>query len=81
MSTSGSKDISDVVDVGCLSHEGGSNEINALLETEFNDIFLVLFGEGWEVNDGSWEVHVLLLSKLGIVFDDDFDAALIKFIR
>ena len=62
MGTSWSKNFPDVFNIGGFSNERGSNEIDTLFDTEL-DIVLISLGEGWQVNDGTWQVHVLLLSK------------------
>ena len=60
-----SKQVTDVLNIVLLAHKRSGNHINALLEAEIGEVRLVLFGEGGKVNDRSWQVHVLLLSKLG----------------
>ena len=63
VSASWSKNIADSLDILSLSDEGGCDHVDALLDSEVDKVDLVLLSEGWEVNDGSWEVHVFALSK------------------
>ena len=80
MGASGSKDISNLVDVRCLYNKGGGNQIDSLLETELNDIIFILLGEGGEVDDCSWKIHVLFFTKFAVVLHNNFDTALLSFI-
>jgi len=63
VSTSWSEDITDSLDILSLSHERGCDHVDTVLDTEVDKVDLVLLSEGWEVNDGSWEVHVFAFSK------------------
>lgn len=68
-----SQNLSNIVEVGGLSHEGGSDEVNVLLDSKLNQVLLVLGSQSWKINDDSWQVHVLSLSEFASVFADNFD--------
>mmetsp|Transcript_17537 Transcript_17537/g.48669 ORF Transcript_17537/g.48669 Transcript_17537/m.48669 type:complete len:212 (-) Transcript_17537:632-1267(-) len=57
------QELSEVLDIITLAHEGGGDEVDLVLDPEVDDVIDVLFGEGWQIYDDSWEVHVLTLSK------------------
>lgn len=60
--------ISNILNIGSFSNERGGNEVNILLKSELYEILLILLSESWKVNDSSWQVHVLSLSKLDTIF-------------
>ena len=63
VSASWSENISDGLNILSLSDERGCDHVDALLDSEVNKVDLVLLSEGWEVNDGSWKVHVFAFSE------------------
>ena len=68
MATTRPQEISDVFNIILLSNEGSSDNINVfLLETELLQVSLVVFGECWKINDGSWQIHALLLADSCVV--------------
>ena len=55
----------NVVNISTLPHEGSSDKVNILGDTEIGEIRDVLLGEGGEVDDGPGQVHVLALANGG----------------
>ena len=75
MCASCTQDVSDRVNVLSLADERCSNHINALLD-KLCDVFFVLLGECGQVDDATWQVHVLLLANFAVVFNFDFYSVL-----
>jgi len=70
------KKLSDIFNIGGLSNERGSNEINVIFNTEFEEIVLILVSQSWEINDDTWQVHVLSLTKSAVVVALNHDVIL-----
>lgn len=71
--SSGSEEVSDGFDIIRRPGEAQGDNIDVLLQSEFDDIYLVLLSNGREINLAPWQIHVFSFSDRGIVFylDDD----------
>mmetsp|Transcript_2739 Transcript_2739/g.6542 ORF Transcript_2739/g.6542 Transcript_2739/m.6542 type:complete len:522 (-) Transcript_2739:100-1665(-) len=65
----GSKDFTNLENIGSLAHEGGSDEIDFIGDTPFGNVGNILLGQSGEVDDNTGQVHVLALTNGGVVHD------------
>jgi len=65
------KDLADGLNVLSGLHKGGSDHVNVLSFTEDGNVVLILFKKNGEIDNSSGQVHVLALTKDGVVHNFD----------
>lgn len=51
------------IDVRWLANKRSGDEIHAMGNTEVDEVIAVLRRACWEVNDATWQIHVLFVTK------------------
>lgn len=74
-----SHEVPDILNITGFPNKRGSNEVNSLIQSKVHNIKLVLLGEGWQVHNSSWQVHIFSFTKLAAVLANDIDKIITKF--